>query len=122
MAIRRLSAITFGVRDMARTFRFYQSAGFQLEAGSTSASFTTFRDGESFLNFIATPQYEARWWGRAIFWVDDVDAHYRALLDAGLSPEAPPRDAAWGERYFHIKDPDGHELSFAQPLEQSDRR
>ncbi|MEE9270499.1 MAG: VOC family protein, partial [Candidatus Krumholzibacteria bacterium] len=24
--------------------------------------------------------------------------------------------AEWGERYFHITDPDGHELSFARPL------
>jgi hypothetical protein len=22
----------------------------------------------------------------------------------------------WGERYFHMPDPDGHELSFAGPL------
>ncbi|MGH8701888.1 MAG: VOC family protein, partial [Burkholderiales bacterium] len=27
-----------------------------------------------------------------------------------------PADAPWGERYFHISDPDGHELSFARPL------
>jgi hypothetical protein len=26
------------------------------------------------------------------------------------------RDADWGERFFHFADPDGHELSFAQPL------
>ncbi|MQG14065.1 MAG: VOC family protein, partial [SAR202 cluster bacterium] len=23
---------------------------------------------------------------------------------------------SWGERYFHINDPDAHELSFAKPL------
>jgi uncharacterized glyoxalase superfamily protein PhnB len=27
-----------------------------------------------------------------------------------------PHDAEWGERYFHVTDPDGHELSFAWPL------
>jgi uncharacterized glyoxalase superfamily protein PhnB len=27
-----------------------------------------------------------------------------------------PRDAEWGERFFHLVDPDGHELSFARPL------
>jgi uncharacterized glyoxalase superfamily protein PhnB len=27
-----------------------------------------------------------------------------------------PRNAEWGERYFHLTDTDGHELSFAQPL------
>jgi uncharacterized glyoxalase superfamily protein PhnB len=56
------------------------------------------------------------WWGRAIFYVDDVDAFYGNAVARGLRPEAPPRDAPWGERYFHIVDPDGHELSFAIPL------
>jgi len=32
-----------------------------------------------------------------------------------LAPEAP-LNASWGERYFHLHDPDGHELSFARPL------
>jgi hypothetical protein len=27
-----------------------------------------------------------------------------------------PQDASWGERYFHISDPDGHELSFPHPI------
>jgi uncharacterized glyoxalase superfamily protein PhnB len=42
--------------------------------------------------------------------------HARALA-AGLSPETDPADAPWGERYFHLSDPDGHELSFARPLD-----
>jgi uncharacterized glyoxalase superfamily protein PhnB len=37
-------------------------------------------------------------------------------LDTGFEPEAPPADATWGERYFHLRDPDGHELSFAKVL------
>jgi uncharacterized glyoxalase superfamily protein PhnB len=51
-----------------------------------------------------------------IFHVHDVDALHARALAAGLAPEAPPRDAEWGERYFHLRDPDGHELSFARPL------
>ena len=47
-------------------------------------------------------------WGRVIFYVDDVDATYRTALDAGHHPESSPRDADWGERYFHLDDPDGH--------------
>jgi len=27
-----------------------------------------------------------------------------------------PKDAPWGERFFHVTDPDGHEISFAEPL------
>jgi uncharacterized glyoxalase superfamily protein PhnB len=38
------------------------------------------------------------------------------IVEAGLTPEFEPRDAPWGERYFHLRDPDGHELSFARPL------
>ena len=40
------------------------------------------------------------------------------LARRGARPTTPvcPRDAEWGERYFHIADPDGHELSFAKPL------
>ena len=36
-------------------------------------------------------------------------------IENGLQPDTSPRDAPWGERYFHITDPDGHELSFARP-------
>jgi hypothetical protein len=36
--------------------------------------------------------------------------------EKGADPEIP-RDASWGERYFYVLDPDGHELSFAQPLQ-----
>ena len=57
--------------------------------------------------------YEQHWWGRAIFRVDDADAHHRELQVQGLMPELP-QDAPWGERFFHVTDPDGHELSFAE--------
>ena len=51
-----------------------------------------------------------------IFHVADVDAFHRHAVGQGLKPDFAPRDAEWGERYFHITDPDGHQLSFARPL------
>ena len=48
--------------------------------------------------------------------MSDVDVVYQRAIRAGLTAEAPPRDAKWGERYFHLTDPDGHELSLARPL------
>jgi uncharacterized glyoxalase superfamily protein PhnB len=57
---------------------------------------------------------------RVIFYVDDVDAMYAHVLFQGLTQETPPRDAVWGERYFHLTDPDGHTLSFARPLRGTD--
>ena len=45
----------------------------------------------------------------------DCDVYTRAC-ELGHEPEMPPSDAPWGERYFHVRDPDGHELSFARLL------
>lgn len=115
--ITAISAITLATHDMARAVRFYRALGFPLLYGGESASFTSFRAGTGYLNLIAQPaERQWCWWGRVIFYVADVDALYRRAVALGLRPQAPPRDAEWGERYFHLTDPDGHELSFARPL------
>ena len=115
MSVRNISAVTFAVSDMERSVHFYGALGLELAYGGEQASFTSFRAGESFVNLIATPGHAGAWWGRAILRVDDADEHYRSQVAAGLNPDEP-RDAPWGERYFHISDPDGHELSFAELL------
>ena len=116
MSVQGISAVTFAVFDMSRSVRFYRKLGLELLDGGEGASFTSFKAGESFVNLIETKGYEGRWWGRAIFRVDDADTQYRLQVDAGLNPDKP-QDAPWGERYFHITDPDGHELSFAELLQ-----
>jgi uncharacterized glyoxalase superfamily protein PhnB len=42
---------------------------------------------------------------------------YARAIAQGLYPEAASHDSEWGERYFHLLDPDGHELSFAKQIE-----
>jgi uncharacterized glyoxalase superfamily protein PhnB len=64
---------------------------------------------------ISSPSLAERrwsWW----FYVADVDALYDRALTAGYQPATVPHDAEWGERFFHLVDPDCHELSFARPL------
>jgi catechol 2,3-dioxygenase-like lactoylglutathione lyase family enzyme len=117
MGIQHISAVTLAVRDMARAVAFYRQIGLEFLYGGESATFTSFRAGAGYLNLILSPAHAPVWWGRVIFRVDDADATYRALIDQGLQPEAP-RDAPWGERYFHLTDPDGHELSFAELLQR----
>ncbi len=113
-----ISAVTLATHDMARAVAFYAALGFDMHYGGPDAEFTSFdAGGGAFLNLIATPpDTRISWWGRAIFHVDDVDAMYEIALAAGYPPDMPPSDAPWGERYFHITDPDGHELSFAKRL------
>jgi len=115
--IEAVSAITLATHDMGRAVRFYRALGFDVIHGGTNATFTSFRAGTGYLNLTAQPAHQRwSWWGRAVFHVADVDAFYRRAVVAGLDPQTPPRDAEWGERYFHITDPDGHELSFARPV------
>lgn len=116
--IESINALTLATHDMARAVAFYTALGFVPKYGGADAEFTSFYCGSQFLNVIAVPlETRLDWWGRAIFHVDDVDAFHANALARGLEPEAPPRDAPWGERYFHICDPDGHELSFARLLD-----
>ena len=115
--IEAISAVTLATHDMAPAVRFYRTLGFRLRYGGPEAAFTSFTVGGGYLNLILQPS-ERRWswWGRVIFRVEDVAALYLLALQNGISPAAPPRDAEWGERYFHVTDPDGHEISFMHPL------
>jgi catechol 2,3-dioxygenase-like lactoylglutathione lyase family enzyme len=115
MNIQHISAVTLAVQDMARAVTFYEAIGFEVLYGGARAMFTSFRLGNTFLNLILTPSYAGGWWGRVIFRVAKVDDLHAALVAKGLQPELPS-EGSWGERYFHIKDPDGHELSFAELL------
>jgi catechol 2,3-dioxygenase-like lactoylglutathione lyase family enzyme len=115
--IEAISAITLATHDMLRAVRFYRSLGFDMLYGGETASFTSFRAGPGYLNLITQgKEKQWSWWGRIIFHVTDVDALYEQARQAGYRPSTSPRDAEWGERYFHLTDPDGHELSFARPL------
>ena len=113
--VERISAVTFAVQDMARSVAFYRQLGFTMLRGGEDTSFSSFRFGEAFVNLVAVSAYTGQWWGRVIFRVTEVDAYHQILAAAGLQPDTP-KDAPWGERFFHINDPDGHELSFAELL------
>ena len=114
-----ISAITLVTADMAASVAFYEVLGSEVVFGGVEASFTTLKlnDGQ-FLNL----QLDAMWvpaervWGRFILWVDNVDSVYDAFVASGFAPLMAPSDAVWGERYFHILDPAGHEVSIARQL------
>lgn len=117
-SIESINAVTLVVGDMSASVAFYTSLGFTLRYGGPDAEFTSYAVGAGFLNLQLDPSFVPGpvVWGRIIFWVDDVDTVHTRALDAGRPPIMAPSDAPWGERYFHIRDPDGHELSFARLL------
>ena len=115
-SVKSISAVTFIVASMEVSVSFYESLGFKKLYGGTSEAFTSFRVGDGYLNIASGRREKSRLWGRVIFYVEDVDEMYRRALSVGLEPSTAPTDAAWGERYFHLSDPDGNELSFARSL------
>ena len=115
--IENISAVTLKVADMTVAVRFYRDVlGLEIIYGGEDMYFSSLRtkDGKDpILNLEQGRSVTG--WGRLIFYVADVDEIWAYLQEKGFHPESP-RDASWGERYFHMPDPDGHELSFARPL------
>jgi catechol 2,3-dioxygenase-like lactoylglutathione lyase family enzyme len=143
MKIYKISAVTLIVENMERSCRFYsQVPGFKLVYGSSDGTFTTFEIEEEehkskmclnlelgINNNREPPNHIAEndngWkrqhFGRIIFHTEDVDRLYSYFKNNDsisnlISFENEPTNAAWGERYFHIREPDGYQLSFAEPI------
>jgi catechol 2,3-dioxygenase-like lactoylglutathione lyase family enzyme len=59
--------------------------------------------------------------GRIIFHSENVDKLFSYMkqdeyISKSIVFENEPTNAPWGERFFHIREPNGYQLSFAQPL------
>ena len=117
MNVEKISAITLKVSDMRASVRFYKDIlGLKMLYGGEQACFSSLCTKDEKHTILNLEQGKAiNNWGRVIFYVADVDKFWTYLKEKGFNPERP-KDASWGERYFHLLDPDGHELSFAQPL------
>lgn len=117
-----INAITFVVRDMTASVAFYETAGLPVVYGGAAAPFTSLGFGPAnFINLVVDDTASPGFWGRVVLHVDDPDALCATFRRAGYESLTEPADAPWGERYFHIRDPDGHELSFARRLEPEPR-
>jgi catechol 2,3-dioxygenase-like lactoylglutathione lyase family enzyme len=132
--VERISAVTLIVKDMNRSCRFYSNVpGFKLTYGGSSAdSFTTYQIGRfrniTFLNLELQKSLDSdinennnkNHFSRTIFYTENVDKLHSYFKDNRMilnliELENEPVNAAWNERYFHMRDPDGFQLSFAQP-------
>ncbi len=112
-----INAVTLRTGDMVACVAFYQALGMKVTFGGAGARFTSLSAGDCHVNLSAALVVSAEPFpGRIIFYAADVDALYARICAAGYVPETAPEDAPWGERFFHIRDPSGHELSFARPL------
>jgi catechol 2,3-dioxygenase-like lactoylglutathione lyase family enzyme len=146
MTVYRISAITLKVKDMEKSCSLYSKIpGFRLTyGGKPSDHFTTFEIGKgskaaTYLNLELIEEEEEEDWsdfynksnlgkrkvsedfGRVIFHTENVDKLYSYMkqdeyISKSIVFENEPTSAPWGERFFHIREPNGYQLSFAQPL------
>ena len=114
--VTEINAITLIVVDMAASVLFYNRLGFETAYGGADTQFTSLKIGPNFVNLQQTGATAGTGWGRVIFHVESPDQVHATAASHGYRSETEPADAPWGERYFHILDPVGHELSFARRL------
>ena len=124
MRVSKISAVTLLVTDMKRSVEFYSKIpNFKIVYGGSEAQFTSFLIDDavkSYLNLKLGKTHSTDF-GRIIFYTDDVDELFAYMQDDKTVSElgkfeSKPQDAIWGERFFHMLDPDGYKLSFATPL------
>ena len=122
MKVSKISAVTLLVSDMKRSVDFYSKIpNFKIVYGGPDTQFTSFLIDDtvkSYLNLKLNETHSTDF-GRIIFYTDDVDelfAYMNDFTDTCSSIESKPQDATWGERFFHMLDPDGYKLSFATPI------
>jgi catechol 2,3-dioxygenase-like lactoylglutathione lyase family enzyme len=124
MRVSKISAVTLLVTDMKRSVEFYSKIpNFKIVYGGSETQFTSFLIDDavkSYLNLKLGKTHSTDF-GRIIFYTDDVDGLFAYMQDDKTVSElgkfeSKPQDATWGERFFHMLDPDGYKMSFATPL------
>ena len=124
MKVTKISAVTLLISDMKKSVDFYSKIpNFKIVYGGPDNQFTSFLiddTAKSYLNLKLNKTHSVDF-GRIIFYVDDVDKFFSYMQnDETISVlgklESKPQDATWGERFFHVLDPDGNRLSFATPI------
>ena len=121
MKVTKISAVTLLVSDMSKSVEFYSKIpNFKMVFGGHDKEFTSFLIEDKTKSYLNLKLNETRPtdFGRIIFYVDNVDELFAYMQDdqtiSGLGKlESKPLDASWGERFFHVLDPDGYKLSFA---------
>jgi catechol 2,3-dioxygenase-like lactoylglutathione lyase family enzyme len=128
MRVYRISAVTLKIKDMVKSCEFYSNLpGFKLVYGGPSDPFSTFEVGEGSMTHLnlelvsGSAKVKREDFGRIIFYTEDVDKLYHFMksdktVSNTITFENEPADAPWGERFFHVREPDGYQLSFARPL------
>jgi catechol 2,3-dioxygenase-like lactoylglutathione lyase family enzyme len=110
------------VRDLERSTRFYVDVlGFRRDFGDGSDGWSFLsRDGFSVMLGECPDEVPAGETGNHSYFVyltvEGVDGLHGELAARGVQVASAPRDKPWGMREFAISTPDGHRLTFGEPV------
>jgi uncharacterized protein len=115
----RLSMISLGVTDMARSMKFYgETLGLPLLSETEPGEVAIFRAGEMTITLnrpLAFASKQIVGAVEVVFNVDSVDATYRTLVAQGCRFIRTPREAFSGTWAATLTDPDGHRITILGP-------
>ncbi|WP_345699431.1 VOC family protein [Kitasatospora terrestris] len=118
----RISIVTLGVADLARSSAFYEALGWQRSSAS-SPEIVWFRTADSVLGLFPTeelaadagvPADEGEPTFRGVTLAVNlespaaVDTALGVAVDAGATVVKPPKPTSWGGYSGYFEDPDGH--------------
>jgi len=127
----RLDMVGLVVEDMARSLAFYRRLGMPIPAeadeqphvevtlpGGLRVAWDTAETVASFDEGWTLPPAGGGRIGLAFLVADPaaVDAAHEELVAAGHESHLAPFDAAWGQRYASVADPDGNGVDLFAPL------
>ena len=120
----KITNLLFWVQENKLSEKFYKKLGFEVTESDESHSVVSLngfkiilvnmRDDDKFAKDSMISEK-----GRGMYVYihsDDIDVFHKELISKGLVPLTAPKDWAWGNREFIIKDPDGFKLCFWTPI------
>src|SRR5262245_16025110 len=105
-----LVGITLHVSDVERSLEFYRKFPGATLMFHMAGRFALRKIGSSRLGILADQKRRFH----AEFDCDDLDAMHAKFTDLGIKTEGPPTTRPWGERDFHVIDPDGNLVEIGQ--------
>ena len=115
----QLNALGIVASDMARSIRFYRLLGLDVPETPDEGHVETFLpngvrfmlDSEDVVRSFR-PDWTRETGNQLALAFEcenaaQVDDLYARVVDTGFDGEKPPWDAAWGQRYAQLRDPDG---------------
>jgi predicted lactoylglutathione lyase len=111
MDLKSVSGLTFFVKDIDKSAKFYKALGFRIE--KHEKDYLLVRLNWFSMDFVAEGKASSEPKGAGLcvnISVGDVDEFYAQAKKAGLKPASEPQDFPGGFRNFVINDPDGYNL------------